>query len=494
MKQLQLLSLLFACAFLFSCGGAEPTPNDTPDNPSDNPPESTVDVSLFAEKHNVALEKIEAGALRIQDLYATSTDVPLSKYHISNAFDGDPETFYKTMDGAYANEGIMIYFSEAVGFDDIKISTKEGEFYVQDIDRAIFVNGIGVEQVYNFSNNIRSLFIRFNGGDDSDLLENDDVDEYEEEYVINYDLGKSIAITEIEFYKNKEKLEVVAPIYVNGKIEASSTLEPEVAFASYHLSDGRRDVAWAEGKEEEGIGEKFTVQLYNAIMMDEFALANGYQRSPVHFGSNSRVKELKLNKSSNSESTVFEVKDDNTWQVFPTEETQTDQIEFTVNDVYPGSSYTDLVISELSLGYKGVPIKIIDDSKSDIIAEVKRTAPTVLSEVLDRPIVHEFRNEADGGFNKRFVLRSDHTFVYYNDELCGQNCVNISEGNWTLVEDEGDKVVVEIFGRYFNPDDAEGFYKGKMNWRNVKIFKEKLSITDVLITGGKYVNNIKRSF
>ena len=107
--------------------------------------------------------------------------------------------------------------------------------------------------------------------------------------------------------------------------------------------------AWIEGVPGLGVGEWISVDFDRSRLVRSIALQNGYQKSPDIFNKNARVQRLKLI-FSEGESLSIKLEDRMGWQKIDLNRPiKADWIQFVIEDVYPGSRYTDTAISKLSV-------------------------------------------------------------------------------------------------------------------------------------------------
>ena len=127
---------------------------------------------------------------------------------------------------------------------------------------------------------------------------------------------------------------------------ASSTLgdQSNNSYGVDKLQDNSPFTAWVEGEEGYGIGTYFYVQGHVNMIF------NGYQKSPRTWSLNSRVKTLKVYKNEEA-LCLLHLKDEMGSQRFELPGYQyqdgRDLFKFEIVDVYPGSKWADVAISEI---------------------------------------------------------------------------------------------------------------------------------------------------
>lgn len=141
-------------------------------------------------------------------------------------------------------------------------------------------------------------------------------------------------------------------------IRSSSNLQTQgaVNYFAKNLQDDDPMTAWVEGDSDYGIGEY--IEAKNVILMSTINILNGYQKSPKSFNENSRIKSLILSENGIARC-ILRLKDEMGEQSFSVEELglKTNRngksisiLRFTIIEVYPGTKFKDVAISELFSG------------------------------------------------------------------------------------------------------------------------------------------------
>ena len=175
----------------------------------------------------------------------------------------------------------------------------------------------------------------------------------------------------IEEYKKSEYWDIwTTPI---GKAFSTSQLKPykQINYSIKNISDYDLNTAWIEGKTDYGIGEKFgftfdfpentqygTVYEFYGIVN----VFNGYCKSLETWQQNSRVRKLKVYYNDTPICIVelidtwhfqqfdigkfFKYKRDEKYMDAPFEIIQNDKLTFEILDIYAGTKYKDVAISE----------------------------------------------------------------------------------------------------------------------------------------------------
>ena len=130
---------------------------------------------------------------------------------------------------------------------------------------------------------------------------------------------------------------------------ASSVLAPQFgnSYAVSHLFSNTTSEAWVEGKPGQGIGEWITIDFDELRLVKAVIVRNGYQKNPDIFSKNSRVRRLRL-VFSQGETQTITLQDRMDLQTIALDHPVSAYwVQFIIDDVYPGSTYTDTAISKL---------------------------------------------------------------------------------------------------------------------------------------------------
>ncbi|WP_258102191.1 discoidin domain-containing protein [Marinoscillum pacificum] len=452
--------------------------------------------------------------VQLEGLYATSTSLPFESYTVENLFDKDQNTFWKTAKGSGPMEGIMIYFSEPTFINRIEIDKASGDGLAELTYFEVYGDGRSFWDGENIECSLSSLYIKISGTKSTERI-NSTIGEKEYTRSI-FSKDKSVGIREVMIYgEGNRPLDIRPPSFVEGLIEASSSLSPDLAYGPSNLMDSRKDFGWAEGVSGNGVGEYITFSTKEPVTISAIKIWNGYQRSPSHYEGNARLKEFTFGTS--DVSGFYSLKDHNSSQLVPlsTSITGTKFI-LRVKDVYPGSKYQDLVLSEIKFYHNSEPIVINTPIEEERIKKTKTNANALLNTIIDRNIDVQLRSsseENEGGkyFAEYYfkttslILRSNNTFVMYEREstsveeyIEAEEYENydtdskevIADGNWEIKGQGSDYVKIRIFGKIFSPTTSAELYQGDVTSSNVRIFQDNLTITKDKIVGERFVEEI----
>jgi tetratricopeptide (TPR) repeat protein len=117
-----------------------------------------------------------------------------------------------------------------------------------------------------------------------------------------------------------------------------------------NLFDGDRQTAWVPDNEDP-IGEWISIRLEKTGSLSGITVNNGYNKSTELFYANSRVRVLRIEYPDGS-NTKITLEDKMGPQKISLRKSKVDSIRFYIEDIYKGTKYPDLCISELKLTVK----------------------------------------------------------------------------------------------------------------------------------------------
>jgi hypothetical protein len=130
---------------------------------------------------------------------------------------------------------------------------------------------------------------------------------------------------------------------------ASSVLSPQSGntYGVRHLFESDENTAWVEGKPGQGLGEWVVVEFDKLRAVRGITIKNGYQKNSDIFYKNSRVRRLRL-VFSQGDTKSFALEDRlGNQNINFDAPIRSHWIQFIIDDVFPGSKYTDTAISKL---------------------------------------------------------------------------------------------------------------------------------------------------
>lgn len=451
------------------------------------------------EESGTPASEVANGVIYMEGVYATSTLLPLTQYGVENVFDDDTTTYWATAQGAGPDEGLMLYFpvktyvKELVlrqGVNDALATVQEVTVYADGQRAGTF----DASQPIKIEKDVTALFIKIASADQSSTVDHSSESGDETLSSETFDNKFSISISDLKLFNNDGPLKVHAPLAVAGTATASSTLKPVEAYAPSMLFDSRREFVWAEGAAGTGENEKLTFTFGADQRISAIKIWNGYQRSEKHFTSNARVRSFEFGLK-NGTKVKYTIEDNMEPQLVTLGEPLTGkEFELTIREAVPGSAYKDLVISEILFFDQATPLLIRDDSKAEesIKSLIASTRGSLMESFVDRRL----KNHEETPYStsdKSLILRSNKTFVLYehttsSDASKEEDAEIVADGNWELVEQQGDYAKVRIFGKLINLSETVDYYKGKTQSSFVKIFQDNLTITPAEVKGEKFVD------
>lgn len=474
MKKIILLAVF--CAFLMSCEN-EVTTRTTTEKELVKSPE--IEKITYEEGANVYLKGV----------YATSTKSPEIVNQINHIFDENGSKYWSTMPGLAPDEGFMLYFDNETYVGQILLENSKGSRFADLMEVTLYGNGRNLG-AYNATESIQvdtllnTLYVRFSKvgtkkGKEIVPFKQGRFDE-------NYALG----IRHIKLLDKEGKLyNLIPPKSINGVVQASSTLSPANAYHVGKLFDSRKELVWVEGNKGSGVGESLSFILKENVTMSAIEIQNGYQRSEAHYKANARIKTLEFTDGKEQNHT-FQLKDSPETQRLELPSIFSGNIFFLkIIDVYKGTKYQDLAVSELRLFYEEQAYIIaVNDGEQYKKALLKEINATILAGVVDRTIKN-VNESTDIKTNNSIVFRSNGTFVMYEHESDKTAVAKeiIADGNWEILESNTETAKVKVFGKFFNLKDAADYYRRVKATKTNRIFKDELTISSGQIKGGKFI-------
>ncbi|MEM9895132.1 MAG: hypothetical protein AAF789_02070 [Bacteroidota bacterium] len=455
--------------------------------------------------------------IRLEGLYATSTALPFGKYSVYNLFDNDPSTIWKTLKGTGPNEGIMMIFPEPTYIGSLVLQQAKGIDFAEVTTFLIYVDGQNQGSNLVIDKRVNSLYIKILRTK-SDRKITSEIDGKKYSRNIFYE-DFSVGLSEIKLLGDDDgQMRVIIPKKVNGSIQASSSLKPELAYGTSNLMDSRKEFGWVEGASGNGIGEEIIFEADEDIRITAVKIWNGYQRSPSHFSGNSRLKSFQFGLE-DQQGQSYSLDDTTTPQTVTLGRPITGRrFVLTIEAAYSGSKYRDLVLSELKFFDGETPIMIRTKSEEERITETKAAAENndLLKTFLDRNIdVILLKSENKSGEGSYYseshrqatslLLRSNNTFVIYEDENyhfeeyieaegidTGEDTEKqlIADGNWELKETGSDYLEIRIFGKILNTTPGENIYGSTSTEEKQRIFQDFLTLKKGTITGERFISDI----
>jgi hypothetical protein len=130
---------------------------------------------------------------------------------------------------------------------------------------------------------------------------------------------------------------------------ASSVLAPQFgnSYGGDNLFSNKPGEAWVEGKPGPGIGEWITIDFDELRLVKAVIVRNGYQKNRDIFSKNSRVRLLRLVFSQGETQTLTLGDNMDLQKIALDPPVSAYWVQFIIDDVYPGSAYSDTAISKL---------------------------------------------------------------------------------------------------------------------------------------------------
>ena len=275
----------------------------------------------------------------------------------------------------------------------------------------------------------------------------------------------------IRFYSQGKVLDLRLPVLVPASVTATSVLEPKVAYQPANLFDSRYDFAWSiNGQSSKGKGESVDIKFSQPQNLSAMMIWNGYQRSEVHFKANGRMAKIAVSDGTTSNSFAVADKMGSQRIAFPTPLKNVSSVKLTIEDIFAGAKYPDVLLSEL---------RFIDDQNRVLIPQVQGIAPEsspLIEPLLDKSLssIACSSSLAPGNFQRSLRLRKDGSFVIYGkdyDEEEKKKTDQVLEGNWEL-RDSG----IRIFGKRYSDTIVRNEYSQTARKIPPSIFQSEMKI------------------
>jgi len=423
---------------------------------------------LFFASSSLSQEKKDKTAVLIS---AYGTSYSENSSNAVSLLDPDFQGYWQPQSkDAGVSEGVYFQFKDPVFINSIAVSvegdayglslqpyldgqtqTKKPEKRVINGSEATVFYDIAVSPSVSRENGYATFFIKEN---EYPVIENyryDRRDTYSnlnctvKSVFIKINNAKSLpSIKSVKIFGKDEKnpIKIQLPLTPAASVKASSVLTPKIAYSPEHLFDSQTDMAWStNGKETDGINQSATVSFDKETEIAGIMIWNGYQRSDAHYYANGRVKKLDVNGQ------AADVKDNKKHQtiLFP-KPVNAKEITLTIKEIYKGSKYKDVLISELRF--------ITPDGK--IILPRVKTKAAALSKTYSLKTDTTYANlvaitENGKDIVETFRLRSNGSFVLYKRSGVGE--MSVAEGNW----EETGANKIRVFGKkYRAPEPSIG--------------------------------------
>lgn len=489
MKINRLFPLFFGLAALLTSCGEE-------GGGGDGKPEGGGNDSVAVEPSGPEGIPFDPDAVYLDRMYATSTGADAA----ANLLDGDANTFWSAMPGAGQDEGVMLYFEAPTFVQKVRLANAQGGSAVEEL--GLYVNGSEVgtttpDGEIEVAADVTSLFVRVTAvsGASKDVGTGPEGGDIE---VVKFPTDLKTRLGEIELFGTGGAPMKVRPLHLEpGSISASSVLSPPEAYNADFLFDSRLEFGWAEGKEDEGLGESITFNFDKEMKIERLKVWNGYQRSDDHFEKNARVENFSFGLAG-ADAPTYQLGDQQAPTIIDLDAPLVGKsFELKVLSAYAGSKYKDLLLSELRF-FDGQQWFGLESGGEEArkTALQERVAGTVLDGLLDRNLSYtEEQGWSGTTFTIRLILRSNGSFVLYKDfegemDQSFKKLKEVADGNWSIQELGGGLARVKVFGKLHRIMEKDLVYKGRKNKIGKRIYSEILTIYPDMIEGQKMIETM----
>ncbi|MEW5743499.1 MAG: hypothetical protein AB1938_31600 [Myxococcota bacterium] len=381
--------------------------------------------------------------------------VPTSGDGAEALLDGKPDTGW-TPAGDPLGEGVLVRFEDGVPVKKISARACPGK----KVRVRPFVNGseypskeVGPEGkvLADFAQprKLRSLFLRLD------------------------DAGAGACLAEVTLEDDKP-VALRAPRTIKARAAPSSVLEPADAYHPGYLFDGRLDFGWVEGAKGPGVGESMTITFEQPVTVTALELWNGYQRSDDHFAKNARAKKLAVALDGAAPVDLLVKDEQGAQKLALPKPVAVKSLTLTVKEVYPGSRYEDLVLSELRVWDAEGPRAIVTGDLPERAAALKQQ---LSSQPMATFVDATFRAACEvEGRELSAKFRSNHSFVVYRsiDDDAGA-LKEVLDGTWIVK----DPKTIELFGRAHRTETSYDPYASESEKDSTTIIGGPVTVTRV---------------
>lgn len=479
--------------FLTACEDPAVNNNTTPTTPNND--------STKVETPSNPSETIPDDGRR--PLYLRGVSATSNNYDVVYIFDGKNNSSWKSKMGTASDEGIMLHFQNKIFIKKIEIEGVQGSgmatvneviLYGDDVPSGKGKMGESI----NLGDTYSSLFIRFGKTDNTTEVKVQD--DAKNGVVRKFSKSHSIGVQNIKMWdEDGKEYRLIPPRKVDGRIVTTSTLQSASKYSSTNLFDNKKESAWVEGADGNGINEQLTFEVFQAVDIDAVQIWNGYQRSPSVYKSNARLKGFSLGEVG-GKAYEYTLRDDDAGQKIDLRVPLKSNFELKIKSAYDGSKYQDLGISEILLFEKGKPLQIV--LKGNLLEHPidLKTKGTNLAPLLDTRIANEMDYEPSGFYADRsIILRSDGTFSMYMMEKLypetedGDSEIfeSMTNGTWEIQSANASKSIIKLTGKMIDLTAALAAQKGDNEQAEiVQFFTDKLTIENNLIRGEQILDEI----
>ncbi len=162
------------------------------------------------------------------------------------------------------------------------------------------------------------------------------------------------------------QIPVVASIYADTALTETDKYGNQYYHTSDKMIDGSLSTCWTDNVNGYAVGQKIDVTFNDSYAINYLGVYNGHQRRSDLYYENDRISQMTVTFDDGS-TEVFNLPDQmGLTQLFFSKVHQTKQIHITIDDLYGGNTWHDVVISELTF----------DPSVTYAVAPVQKTPAT----------------------------------------------------------------------------------------------------------------------
>jgi hypothetical protein len=291
-------------------------------------------------------------------------------------------------------------------------------------------------------------------------------------------------------------------------ISASSTLMPQ-GNANYkpgNMQDDDPMTAWVEGASDYGVGQY--IETKASVFYNTLKICNGYQKSPKHFIENSRVKSFMLSENGVARC-IINLKDEMGVQTVLLNKlvmkSNQPTLRFTILEVYPGTKFKDVAISELfasaccvagnvSLDLAdGLKKQISELSQGDTIQLLDRNNKVVLAKVLEiDKVVHQNFVEIQTEQNAGIVVTFNH-WIYSGADLRKVQAGDLTTQDSLCIIDPNGHIHLDKITRINQMNQpTEAYYFKKLEILDKNAHWPLKAVFNNILSGDEYLDRLNQ--
>lgn len=158
-------------------------------------------------------------------------------------------------------------------------------------------------------------------------------------------------LLDVKIYHDKEKMSSIQKFFIRSSASSVLNREGDISYYDVNAHDFDLSTVWVEGDVDNGIGEnlEYTIEQIENYTITHIDIINGYIKNDDLWKENSRVKKLKvwLDGEVYAILALEDSKEVQRFEIKGIELKKEEHLKFEILDVYQGSKYKDVAITEI---------------------------------------------------------------------------------------------------------------------------------------------------